>query len=88
MSFKRGSLEILNDMLSSVTAGSLGKTRLAHQANLDTMMVQKYLKLVMKLDLLLYDEKYHIYTITENGRNYLNEYNKLLEIINYSIRVV
>ena len=80
MSLKRGSLEIIKDILETAVGGSIKKTPLAHKSNLDTIMINNYLQLLMELDLVTYDENSSTYSITEKGHNYLEKYGKLLEL--------
>ncbi len=75
---RRGRLEILGDILSATKKPST-KTRIVYHANLSFSQAERYLKLLIKEDLIECDEegKNDKYEITEKGRKFLNGFQEL-----------
>ena len=73
----RSSLEIVRDMLSVATERSR-KTRILYDAHLNYLLLEKYLKILLKNDLLeTVDDSF--YLVTCKGKNFLQNYEDYLE---------
>ena len=73
----RSSLEIVRDMLSVATEKSK-KTQILYDAHLNYQLLEKYLKILLKNDLLeTVDDSF--YLVTWKGKNFLQKYEDYLE---------
>lgn len=79
---KRGSLQIIADILYNIGRGVL-KTHIMYKANLNSTQLKKYLRLMINLDLLKTTkiEKRKIYKSTEKGKRFLKFYQQLDTIL-------
>ena len=73
----RSSLEIVRDMLSVATEKSR-KTQILYDAHLNYQLLEKYLKILLKNDLLETVED-SFYLVTWKGKNFLQNYEYYLE---------
>ena len=73
----RGSLEIVRDMLSVVTKKSK-KTRILYDAHLNYRLLEKYLNILIKNELLEPVDN-SCYLITSKGKNFLQNYDEYTE---------
>ncbi|MEM1620274.1 MAG: winged helix-turn-helix domain-containing protein [Fervidicoccaceae archaeon] len=71
---KRSTLEIIYDMLRSLTNGGLRKTQLANRARLDFRVMERHLALALSLKLVKVDEVTGLIHITDKGRKFIAEY--------------
>lgn len=82
MSFNRRDIfEIIYSILRSLSSQSLKKTHVGHKANLDTFTLNKYLEMLIKLDLIDHRPEFACYSILPKGHIYLQEYEKLSTLI-------
>ncbi len=83
ISYKRGFLEIIAEILDALLQNSLRKTHIAFKCKLDSRAVTKYLKYLEKIDLVekSKDDPQKI-IITEKGVSYRNKYLELMRVIN------
>ena len=81
---------ILHEMLESLLDGPLIKTHMAHKANLDTTMTNKYLKTLTNLKLVELKND-NLYSISANGHLYIQEFKKLSELVvnnqNHTVKI-
>jgi predicted transcriptional regulator len=78
---KRGRLQIIADILLSVSMGPLIKTRLMYRSNLDSKGVEKYLEFLLREGFIARSpvEERMVYQITEKGRGFLTHYRAISE---------
>lgn len=74
---KRGSLEILHDILEVAVDGSR-KSHIVYKANLNFNIVKEYLTTLIKNGLLERDG--NVYTTTPKGVTYMNNFGDFLKI--------
>ena len=80
---KRSSLDIFENILTSLSEGQLKKTHLTYKANLDSRLASKYVQTLEKLQLVTKSSKDPSYfIITEKGRAYLEQYYELIKFVN------
>ncbi|MHB8566831.1 MAG: winged helix-turn-helix domain-containing protein [Nitrososphaerales archaeon] len=76
----RGSLEIINTMLS-VSMNGMIKTQIMYRCNLNSKQVQEYLNLLLKWRMIdsqiSIATRRNIYTSTERGRKFVSTYAEL-----------
>ena len=72
----RGCLEIVKDMLSVATQ-KCKKTQILYDAHLNYLLLEKYLKILLKNKLIETDNSF--YLITSKGKIFLQEYEDYLE---------
>ena len=83
---KRGALEIFDSILTSLADDQLKKTHLTYKANLDSRLACKYINSLMKLELVSKSKSDpSFYMITPKGREFLNQYNGLVKMIEYNV---
>ena len=78
---RRDIFEIIYSILRLLSSQSLKKTHIGHKANLDTFTLNKYLDMLIKLDLIDHRPEFAYYSILPKGHNYLQEYKKLSTLI-------
>ena len=79
---KRGVLEIVSEILNSISAEELIKTHISFKCKLDSRAVTKYLGMLLNNDLITKSDKAPIFfTITKKGSAFLMQYNKLMNLI-------
>jgi len=77
---KRSSLEIFVSILSCLTEAELKKTHITHKANLDSRLASKYINSLVELNLISKKDP-SFYVITARGRDFLKQYEELIEMI-------
>lgn len=79
---RRGRLEIIYNILS-LCQRPVQKTYIMYQVNLSYAQLQKYIKYLVQANLLELNKNEHedLYIITEKGQNLIEEYKKLLELL-------
>jgi len=80
--WKRGFIEILGEILEKLNGESLKKSHIAYKCNLDARSVNKYLKIILSLNLVEKSKDLKHYRITQKGIKFLDQYvaiTKLLE---------
>jgi len=83
---KRSSLDIFENILTSLSEGQLKKTHLTYKANLDSRLASKYVQALEKLQLVTKSSKDpSYYIITEKGRNFLEQYYELIKFVNLNV---
>lgn len=80
--FKRGSLEIIAEILRSLSSENLIKTHLTFKCKLDSRAVAKYLSVLLINNLIIkLDGDSNLFMITKKGREFLIQYDKLMNLI-------
>ena len=82
---KRSEIDIMASILSEARKGAR-KTRIMYRCNLSHRQLQVYLKLLLDMRLLMSvseegDRKTNYYETTTRGRNFLDAYGKLKELM-------
>ena len=72
----RGSLEIVRDMLNVATE-KCKKTQILYDAHLNYLLLEKYLNILLKNELLEVDGSF--YLVTWKGKDFLQKYEEYLE---------
>jgi len=78
--WKRGFLEIVSEILSSLSVTSLKKLRIVAKCNLDSRACTKYLSVMESLELIS-KSKGSSFSITKKGTDFVTQYEKLVDII-------
>lgn len=79
---KRGLLEIVASILSSLAENPLKKTHITYKANLDSRSASKYMVLMERLELANRSKEDPSYfVITQKGREFLKHYQELIKIV-------
>ena len=73
---RRNDLDICADILTAARAGAK-KTHIVYRANLNFKVVRKYLRRLIENGLLLPSSERNLYTTTEEGMDFLEQYRKL-----------
>ena len=82
LSYKRGFLEIIAEILEKLIQNPLKKTHISFRCNLDSRAVTKYLRLMESAKLIKKSEMDPtIFMISQKGINYLTTYKDLIKII-------
>jgi predicted transcriptional regulator len=80
----RGSLEIMSSIVAACENGAL-KTHIMYRSNLNSGQMRNYMAFLLKSGFIEKRRDEHasryIYQTTEQGRRFLAQYNKLLEIL-------
>jgi len=79
--WKRGFLELVSEILRSLNALSLKKSGIVAKSNLDSRACTKYLSVMQSLYLISKSKNDSSYSITKKGADFLNQYDKLVDII-------
>jgi len=83
---KRSSLDIFENILTSLSEGQLKKTHLTYKANLDSRLASKYVQALENLQLVTKSSKDpSYYIITEKGRDFLEQYYELIKFVNLNV---
>lgn len=79
---KRGLLEIIASILSSLAENPLKKTHVTYKANLDSRSASKYMVLMERLELATRSKEDPSYfVITQKGHEFLGHYQELIKIV-------
>ena len=78
---KRGFIEIVGDILSSLHQTKLKKSHISHNCNLDPRSTTKYLKIILNLKLVEQSEDLKFYVITQKGIKFLNQFINLTDFL-------
>ncbi len=85
--WKRGFLEIIAEILGGLKNIPCKKTHLNAQCNLDSRAITKYLGIMESLKLVKKSEKDPSFdTLTQNGIDFSNHYEKLIDIIETDLK--
>jgi len=76
----RSRAEIISTVLQAVKKGST-KTKIMYDAYLSYTQLKEYLKYLEENQLISYDNKDHIYNITENGKKFLKAFDEITNLI-------
>lgn len=79
--WKRGFLEIIAEILSSLKASSLTKTGIIAKCNLDSRACTKYLSVIESLDLVSKSKADSSFRITKKGTDFFHQYESLVGLI-------
>lgn len=81
-SWKRGFLEILAEILDSLSGGPLRKTHITYKCNLDSRAVSKYLSTMIRVGLVQVSKNdSNFFTVTEKGLQYRNQFNSFASLV-------
>jgi predicted transcriptional regulator len=78
---KRGFLEIMSEILNSLSTEELIKTHISFKCKLDSRAVAKYLGILLNNDLIRKSGDPVVFMITKKGNEFLIQYNKLMNLI-------
>lgn len=73
---RRNDLDICADILAAARTGAK-KTHIVYRANLNFKLVRKYLRRLVENGLLRPPSEKNVYTTTEEGMDFLEQYRKL-----------
>ena len=79
--WKRGFIEIVGEILESLSKNPLKKSHISSSCNLDTRAVSKYLNLMIELKLVEKSKDKIHYKITLKGIRFLDEYDLLTKFL-------
>ncbi|MCZ6582499.1 MAG: hypothetical protein O6761_04930 [Thaumarchaeota archaeon] len=85
--WKRGFIEILGEILEELKENSLKKSHIAYKCNLDARSVNKYLKIIMSLNLVEKSKDLKHYIITQKGIKFLDQYRALTNLLEWNLRI-
>jgi predicted transcriptional regulator len=75
---RRAYFDIVANLLEVLSQEPCAKTKLASRANLDTRATHRYLNLIARSKLVSLDEVTNTLRITSKGKDFLDEYKRLL----------
>jgi predicted transcriptional regulator len=75
---RRAYFDIVANLLEVLSQEPCAKTKLASRANLDTRATHRYLNLITRSKLVSLDELTNTLRITAKGKDFLDEYKRLL----------
>ena len=78
---KRGAFDIMSDIIANIPDDGIRKTQLAYRSLLDYRVFEKYLDIMIKDRLVIYDEKTGKVYATEQGRRFHEQWKALKEIV-------
>ena len=82
ISWKRGFLEIIAEILESLMANPLKKTHITFRCNLDSRSVTKYLSVMMYVGLVeISKTDSSLYVITQKGMIYRTQFHSFISIM-------
>jgi len=79
--WKRGFIEILGEILEKLKENALKKSHIAYKCNLDARSVNKYLTIILNLNLVEKSKDLKHYVITKKGIEFLNQYGALTKLL-------
>jgi len=83
--YKRGFLEIVSEILSSLNNGPLIKTHVTFKCKLDSRAVSKYLKTLIDYELIKKSENgTAVFIISEKGKEFLEQYQSLMRLFEHA----
>ena len=76
---KRESVDIISEILSSVSVGVTAKTHLMQRSNLDSRAMKSYMAVIAEKGLLTAEKNgsHETYRLTDKGKDFLQAYNNL-----------
>lgn len=78
---RRSVFDIIASLLQFLEEKPCRKTNLARGAGLDTKAFRRYIGMASKLDFVTMDGSNNCFIITGNGRNYLENYRRLKDMV-------
>jgi len=78
---KRSAFDIMETLLESIPPNGIKRTLLANKAMVDYKVMEKYLKLMLSEKFVTIGKNDLIF-ITEKGKNFLNQYKQLKQMVN------
>ena len=85
--WKRGSIEIVGEILDILEKNSLKKSHIANSCNLDARSLNRYLDVMLNLKLVEKSKDLLHFGITKNGTKFLEKYNALTKFFEKDIEV-
>ena len=79
--WKRGFLEIVSEILSSLNASLLKKLEIVAKCNIDSRACTRYLSVMSSLGLVDKSKDNSSFSITKKGTDFVHQYEKLVSII-------
>ena len=79
--WKRGFIEIVSEILSSLRKESLKKSHITYKCNLDARAVTKYIRLMLHLKLVERSKNNQEYKITIKGIRFIENYEMLTRFL-------
>jgi len=79
ITWKRGSIEIVGEILKNLKENSIKKSHIANKCNLDARTVNKYLDIIISLDFVKKSKDMQHFSITQKGINFLEKYDNLIK---------
>ena len=87
--WKRGFLEIIAEILESLSASPMKKTHITFRCNLDSRAVTKYLKIIMSVGLVERSQKDEsFFVITEKGVQYRNHFRSFMSMMEQDLEKI
>jgi predicted transcriptional regulator len=77
----RTKFEIASNILSVALEGTASKRRLMYASFLSSSQINGYLNFLTANELIMMDEKTHVYALTEKGMRFLHIYDDLNKLI-------
>jgi len=84
--WKRGFIEIVGEILESLSKNPLKKSHISYQCNLDARAVTKYLNLMIELKLAEQSQDIKHYKITLKGIKFLGKYDTLTKLLQKDLK--
>jgi len=84
--WKRGFIEIVGEILESLSKNPLKKSHISSSCNLDARAVSKYLNLMIELKLVEKSKDKIHYKITLKGIRFLDEYDTLTKFLENDLK--
>jgi len=84
--WKRGFIEIVGEILESLSKNPLKKSHISYQCNLDARAVTKYLNLMIELKLAEQSKDIKHYKITLKGIKFLGKYDTLTKFLQKDLK--
>lgn len=79
--WKRGFIEIVGDILESLSKKPLNKSHISYRCNLDARAVTRYLHLLLKIKAVEKSKYLNHYQITPKGVKFLEQYKTLAKFL-------
>ena len=84
--WKRGFIEIVGEILESLSKKPLKKSHISYQCNLDARAVTRYLNLMFKLKIVEKSKSLKRYQITPKGIKFLEQYDTLTNFLKKDLK--
>ncbi|MGI0041372.1 MAG: winged helix-turn-helix domain-containing protein [Nitrosopumilaceae archaeon] len=85
--WKRGFIEIVGEILESLSKKPLKKSHISYQCNLDARAVTKYLNFMLQLKIVEKSKYLNCYQITTKGIKFLEQYITLTKFLQKDLKI-